>query len=111
MERYNPDYRTGLTVEQVNNRIRDNLVNYNDQPPTKSIKHIIASNFFTYFNFMGSYIRYLFMDVLKEKGTVRLLKFHLRATFNPLTVPNSFLHYEQVTIGLHSKRNKCLKDI
>ncbi len=53
MERYNPDYRTGLTVEQVNNRIRDNLVNYNDQPPTKSIKHIIASNFFTYFNFIN----------------------------------------------------------
>ena len=53
MERYNPNYREGLTLEQVQERISNNLVNYNDQPPTKSIKKIIASNFFTYFNFLN----------------------------------------------------------
>ena len=53
MERYNPNYKEGLTLEQVQERISNNLVNYNDQPPTKSIKKIIASNFFTYFNFIN----------------------------------------------------------
>ncbi len=53
MIRYNPDYKKGLTNDQVNKRIEDNLVNYDDSPPTKSIKEIIKSNFFTYFNFLN----------------------------------------------------------
>jgi len=53
IKRYNPDYKTGLTSVQVNERIKNNLVNYNDQPPTKSIKQIIMGNFFTYFNFIN----------------------------------------------------------
>lgn len=51
--RYNPNYREGLNSEQVNERYDSKLVNYNDQPPTKSIKEIIKSNFFTYFNFIN----------------------------------------------------------
>lgn len=53
MKRYNPDYREGLTSEQVAERLESNLVNYNDQPPTKTIKQIIMSNFFTYFNLIN----------------------------------------------------------
>ena len=53
MERYNPNYKEGLSLVQVNERISNNLVNYNDQPPTKSVKQIIMSNFFTYFNFIN----------------------------------------------------------
>lgn len=53
MERYNPDYKTGLNKEQVAERILNNLVNYNDVPPTKTIKQIIISNFCTYFNFLN----------------------------------------------------------
>lgn len=51
--RYNPNTSEGLTNKQVNDRINNNLVNYNDQPPTKTIKQIIISNFFTYFNFIN----------------------------------------------------------
>ena len=51
--RYNPDYKEGLTTSQVNNRIANNLINYNDQPPTKTIKQIITSNVFTYFNIIN----------------------------------------------------------
>ena len=51
--RYNPSEKTGLTNEQVQKRIQDNLVNYNDAPPTKTIKQIIMSNFLTYFNFLN----------------------------------------------------------
>ena len=53
MERYNPEYNEGLNSNQVNERITNNLVNYNDAPPTKSVKEIIKSNFFTYFNFLN----------------------------------------------------------
>ena len=53
VKRYNPDYKFVLNDEEVNERILNNLVNYNDQPPTKTIKEIIKSNFFTYFNFIN----------------------------------------------------------
>ena len=54
VKRYNPDYKEGLSSEQIEERKLNNLVNYNDQPPTKSIKEIIKSNFFTYFNFINT---------------------------------------------------------
>lgn len=53
MVRYNPSVKEGLNNEQVNERISNNLVNFNDQPPTKTVKQIIMSNFFTYFNFIN----------------------------------------------------------
>ena len=53
MKRYNPDYKEGLTRSQVLERINNNLVNYNDAPPTKSVKQIVKDNFFTYFNFLN----------------------------------------------------------
>lgn len=53
MKRYNPSFKEGLTSEQVNERVLSNLVNYNDAPPTKTVKQIIMSNFFTYFNFIN----------------------------------------------------------
>lgn len=53
MKRYSPNYKEGLTRAQVIERINDNLVNYNDAPPTKSVKEIIRDNFFTYFNFIN----------------------------------------------------------
>lgn len=53
IKRYEVSYKDGLSTNQVNERIDNNLVNYNDQPPTKTIKQIIKSNFFTYFNFIN----------------------------------------------------------
>ena len=53
MIRYNPSCKDGLNKEQVQERIQNNLVNFNDQPPTKSVRQIIMSNFFTYFNFIN----------------------------------------------------------
>ena len=43
----------GLTKNEVEKRIKDGLVNYIDEPKTKSIKEIIESNVFTYFNFLN----------------------------------------------------------
>ena len=53
IERYQPDFNVGLQKEQVQKRFEEHLNNYDDRPKTKSIKQIIASNFFTYFNFLN----------------------------------------------------------
>ena len=50
-KQYNTE--TGLTKNQVNERIKNNLVNFDNSPKTKSIKEIIISNFFTFFNFLN----------------------------------------------------------
>ena len=47
------DVNKGLTQEEVANRFRAGLNNYNDAPKTKTIKQIIRDNFFTYFNFLN----------------------------------------------------------
>ncbi len=52
-ERENTNIKTGLTLEEVQQRIDSNLVNYVDVPPTKTIKQILISNFCTYFNFLN----------------------------------------------------------
>ena len=46
IKRFNPKYDEGLTNEQVNQRIAENLTNINEQPQTKTIKQIIYSNIF-----------------------------------------------------------------
>lgn len=53
MERYNPTTEVGLTKEMVLQRTQEGLVNFDNSPKTKSIKQIIVSNFFTYFNFLN----------------------------------------------------------
>ena len=52
-EREKINLKTGLSSEEVQKRIEENLVNYVDVPPTKTIKQIIISNFCTYFNFIN----------------------------------------------------------
>ena len=74
-KRFNPDLNIGLTDEQVNKRIEENLVNYDSSIPTKSIKQIISGNFLTLFNFLnlilgiaifcvGSYKNMLFLGIM-----------------------------------------------
>lgn len=53
LERFHPSIEEGLTQEQVAIRKQEGLINYDLSPKTKSIKQIIANNFFTYFNFLN----------------------------------------------------------
>lgn len=53
IKRYNPSTEQGLLDSEVKERIKNNLVNYETSPKTKSIKEIIFSNFFTFFNFLN----------------------------------------------------------
>ena len=56
MERFTPRKEYGLTEEQVLQRQKEGLVNYDESPKTKSIKQILASNLFTYFNFLNLFL-------------------------------------------------------
>ena len=56
MERYNANIKDGLNTNQINKRIEEELVNYNNQPKTKSIKQIVYDNTFTYFNMINVFL-------------------------------------------------------
>ena len=43
----------GLSSKEVEDRIKMGLINYNDEPKTKTIGQIIADNVFTYFNYLN----------------------------------------------------------
>lgn len=44
---------TGLTSEQVQERIEQGLVNANENPNTRTYKQIIRENTLTFFNFLN----------------------------------------------------------
>ena len=44
------DIKYGLTAKQVEERMRDGLINYNTESTTKSVKQIIRENVCTLFN-------------------------------------------------------------
>lgn len=73
--RYQADGKRGLSKNQVEQRIKDNLVNYDTSVPTKSYKRIFFENFFTLFNLInlvlgiavyavGSYKNMLFLGIV-----------------------------------------------
>ena len=75
IKRYAPQVNFGLTNEQLNERIQNNLVNTESAIKTKTIPNIIKNNLFTLFNlinfilaiailYVGSYKNLLFMGVV-----------------------------------------------
>ena len=80
LERYNPDYKTGLNYEQVNKRKQENLVNIDTTVKTKSIRSIIVSNFFTLFNIMNFILALLIFLV----GAYKNLLFIIIVVLNTL---------------------------
>ncbi|MBR3661249.1 MAG: HAD-IC family P-type ATPase [Bacilli bacterium] len=54
--KYKIDLDKGLTNNEVLSRINSNLVNFDNSPKTKTIKEIIKSNVFTYFNFLNIFL-------------------------------------------------------
>ena len=53
IKRYNPDIKRGLTNKQVEERFTNNLVNFNTDVKTKSVKEIVKENVFTLFNIIN----------------------------------------------------------
>ncbi len=79
--RYSPDYRKGLSSEQVKERRRHGWTNEAVEPPSKSTKEIIRSNVFTYFNL----IFMIFAVLLCVVGSFRDL------TFLPIIIVNTLI--------------------
>ena len=53
LENFITDIKTGLTIEEVEYRYNNGLVNYNTNSETKSFKDIILENTFTLFNIIN----------------------------------------------------------
>ena len=62
----------GLTDEQVEEKIKKNLVNYDTSVPTKSIKQILANDFFTLFNLINLILGILIFSVGSYKNMLFL---------------------------------------
>ena len=81
LKRCKPDISTGLTEEQVQERISYGAVNAPVESPSKSTKEIVYSNVFTYFNLIFFIIAVLLCLV----GSFRDL------TFLPIVLANTFI--------------------
>ena len=87
VERLKPDAQTGLTSQQVEQRIQAGMANTPVKPPSKSIGAIIASNVFTYFNFIFAAIAV----ILLLNGCYKDL------TFMPVIIINTLIGIVQET--------------
>lgn len=79
--RYSPDYRQGLSSEQVKERRRHGWSNEAVEPPSKTTKNIVRENVFTYFNL----IFIIFAILLCIVGSFRDL------TFLPIIIVNTLI--------------------
>ena len=73
---------TGLTNEQVQQRIEEGKINVNENPNTRSYKQIVRENVLTFFNFLnlalmimvllvGSYKNSMFMGIIWKLCHIR----------------------------------------
>lgn len=81
IKRYTPDYRKGLTGEQVQERIKNGCTNAPVKPPMKSSGDIIRDNIFTYFNMIFVVIAVLLCIVQSYKSL----------TFLPVIICNTIV--------------------
>lgn len=83
--RYTPSADYGLSEEQLKERTEHGLINYDTNPPTKSINRIIKDNIFTLFNgvnlllfiailISGSYKNGLFMGVVLSNTAIGIIQ-------------------------------------
>ena len=61
---------TGLTSEQVQERIEQGLVNANENPNTRTYKQIIRENTLTFFNFLNLVLLVLVLCVRSYKNSM-----------------------------------------
>ena len=79
--RYNPEYKKGLTSQQVQEHRLHGWINRSVEPPSKTTKEIIHENVFTYFNLIFAILAVLLILV----GSFRDL------TFLPVIIANSLI--------------------
>lgn len=79
-ERFHPDVNFGLNTEQIDQRIVGGFINLPVDPPSKTVKEIIFTNVFTYFNLIFCILAVLVIIV----GSFKSLTFMPVIIFNTL---------------------------
>lgn len=108
-KRYNPDKNIGLSKDQVNERIKDNLVNFNTNVKTKSAKEIILENTVTLFNIINAILAAAIILV----GSYKNLGFLLIIVLNTVISTFQELHSKSVIDKLSvvsASKVKVLRD-
>ena len=108
-KRYNPDKNIGLSKEQVNERIKDNLVNFNTNVKKKSAKEIILENTVTLFNIIYAILAVAIILV----GSYKNLGFLLIIVLNTVISTFQELHSKSVIDKLSvvsASKVKVLRD-
>ena len=99
--RFKPDPKVGLTQEQINSRIQDNLLNVSNIKTSKSIGNILFKNIFTFFNiiclvvaaaliFVCAYTDLTFMVIVVLNTTIGIVQeIKAKKTMDKLSLTNS----------------------
>lgn len=116
VERIDPNIHIGLNNEQVQMRIKQNLIHQDTMVTTKSIKQILLSNIFTLFNLLnlglgvlivstGSYKNLLFLGVVFCNTIISMYQeIHAKRIIDKLAIVSS----SKVTLIRNGKSEKHL---
>ena len=67
---------TGLTNEQVQQRIEEGKINVNENPNTRSYKQIVRENVLTFFNFLNLALMIMVLLVGSYINSDKVILFH-----------------------------------
>ena len=95
----------GLNDAEVEERIRKNLVNYDTSVPTKSIKQILAGNFFTLFNFLNLFLAFAIFSVGSYKNMLFMLVVILNTAISTYQEIHSKRIIDKLSVMASSKAN------
>lgn len=107
--RYNPDVNKGLNDEQIQKRKEENLVNYDTTVPTKSIKSIIISNFFTLFNLMNLLLALAVFSVGEYKNMLFIILVVINTAISTFQEIHSKKVIDKLSL-LSSTKVKCIRN-
>ena len=101
--RYTANISTGLSNEQIQERIEQKLINYDTSPPTKSIKRILYENFFTLFNLINLILGICVFSVGSYKNALFLLIVILNTAISTIQEIHSKMVVDKLSIMASSK--------
>lgn len=109
IKRYNPEIKNGLSSSQVDERIKENLVNYDTNVPTKSIKTIIVSNFFTIFNLINLFLAAAVFSVGEYKNMLFIFIIIINTAISTIQEIHSKRIIDKLSLISNTKVN-CIRD-
>ena len=99
----------GLTKEEVEERIKENKLNYDTSLPTKSIKTIVRENIFTLFNLINILLGVAVFCVGSYKNLLFLIVIFCNTAISIIQEINSKRAVDKLSILAQAKVN-CIRD-